>query len=144
MALIITPAEIAAATGQAFVESDVQTAQDVVELFSGHPLSDTVEVDALTAADLRRLRMAVQWQAVYLAAHPDILSREFVKRASVNGASIERDSDGVLSPLAARCIKSLSWVAGAAGVAVTTLRPSLRAYVEQPDPWVLLSTGGRL
>lgn len=139
MALIITPEEIAAATGQSFLESDVQTAQDVIELFGGRALSDPLEVDALSAADLRRCRLAVQWQCVYLAAHPEILTRELVKRAAANGASIERDSDGILSPLAKRCLNACSWVAGAAGVAITTLRPSLPYERRQPDPWIRVS-----
>ena len=144
MALIITPAEIADATGQSFTEGDVQTAQDVVELFCGRDLSDTLTTGDFTPADLRRCRLAVQWQAVYLAANPDVVTRELVKRAAANGASIERDGDGILSPLAKRCIQTCSWVAGNAGVAVTTLRPSLPYVRTQPDPWIRLYSGARL
>ena len=139
MALIITPEEIANATNLSATDQDVQTAQDVIEVFCGRDLSDVLVVDELSASDLRRLRLAVQWQAVYLAAHPDILTREVVKRASANGASIERDGDGILSPLAARYLKSCSWSAGSAGLDVATLRPALPYRRVQPDPWVRIA-----
>ena len=136
MALIITPEEIASATSTAVVEVDVQNAQDVVEIFSGRDLATETPLDRFTAADLRRLRLAVQWQTVYMQAHPEILTREVVKRAAANGASVEMAGDGILSPLAARFLKACSWSAGTGDLSVATLRPSLRYDRCQPDPWV--------
>lgn len=137
MSLIITPAEIAAATSLSTTEQDVQTAQDVVELFAGYDLSDALVTAEFGPGDLRRLRLAVQWQAVYLAAHPDILTREQIIRATANGASIERDGDGLLAPLAARCLNQLSWSAGT--VHVKTLTPTRNYCRTQPDPWVRIA-----
>ena len=136
MALIITPEEIASATGLSVSIADTQNAQDVIEVFAGRAINDAAVVAELTAADLRRLRLAVQWQAVYLAAHPEILTREAIRKASANGASLERDGDGLLSPLSGRWLRSCSWVAGTAGIQITTLRPSLPYARTQPDPWV--------
>ena len=137
MALIITPVEIANATSTSPSASDVQVAQDIVELFAGRDLLEPLPEDRFTAADLRRLRLAVQWQTLYLLEHPEILTREMIKRASANGASVEREDDGILAPLAARCLNQVSWSAG--GVQVATLRPSLPYVRRQPDPWVRVS-----
>lgn len=136
MALIITSAEIAAATGQSFTDGDVQIAQDLVELFAGADLNTALPEDRFSALDLRRLRFAVQWQAVYLAAHPDLLSRETIKRAAANGASIEYDGDNILAPLARRFLNGCTFLAGSGSFAIHTLRPALAVVREQPDPWV--------
>lgn len=135
MALIITPEEIASATSTSVLEVDVQNAQDVIEIFTGRDLNTETPLDRFTAADLRRLRLAVQWQSVYQAAHPELFTREVVKRAAANGASVEMAGDGILSPLAARFIKACSWSAGTGDLSVTTLRPSLRYDRCEPDLW---------
>ena len=54
MALIITPAEIAAATDVSATEQDVVTAQSVIELFSGADLSSALPEDRFSALDLGR------------------------------------------------------------------------------------------
>lgn len=136
MALIITPEEIAAATSTAVVENDVQIAQDLIELFAGIDLNTALPEDRFTALDLRRLRFAVQWQTVYMLAHPDLMTRETVKRAAANGASIEYDGDNILAPLAARFLKGCTFLAGAGDFSIHTLRPSLAVVREEPDPWV--------
>src|SRR5690242_16802026 len=125
MALIITPAEIAAAINVSATEQDVQTAQDVIELYAGRNLGGALVTADFSAADLRRCRLAVQWQTKYLIEHPDVLTRVPVRRAQANGASIEHDGDGILAPLAKRWLNQLSWSAGTGGFSVQTLRPSL-------------------
>ena len=139
MALIITPAEIAAALNISVTDGDVQTAQDVIELYAGRDLSDPLTTDEFSTADLRRARLAVQWQAKYLQEHPDVLTRVPLKRASANGASIEHDGDGILAPLAKRWLSQLSWSASADGFTVQTLRPSLPYVRTQPDPWIRIA-----
>lgn len=139
MALIITPAEVAAAINVSATEQDVQTAQDVIELYAGRDLSDPLTTIDFTPADLRRCRLAVQWQTKYLQEHPDVLTRVPLKRAAANGASIEHDGDGILAPLAKRWVSQLSWSAGAGGFAISTLRPSLPYVHTQPDPWVRIA-----
>lgn len=136
MALIITPAEIAAAVSLSCTEQDVQTAQDIVELFAGRDLSDPLVTAEFTAADLRRCRLAVQWQAKYLSEHPEVLSEVPLKRASANGAMIEKDGDGILAPLASRFLKQCSWSAGNGPVSATTLKPSLPYQRTMPCQWV--------
>jgi hypothetical protein len=136
MALIITPAEIAAATNLSTTEQDVQIAQDLIELFAGADLATLFPESRFTALDLRRLRFAVQWQTLYLTAHPDLLTRETVKRAAANGASIEYDGDNILAPLAKRFLKGCTFLAGGGDFSINTLRPSLAVVRTQPDPWV--------
>lgn len=136
MALIITPAEIAAAINVSVTEADVQTAQDIVELYAGPDLNDPLVTAEFSLNDLRRCRLAVQWQAKYLQEHPDVLTTVPLKRASANGATIEPNGDGILAPLAARWLSQLSWSANAGGLSVSTIRPSLPVERCQPDPWV--------
>lgn len=136
MALIITPEEIAAATSTAVVDNDVQIAQDLIELFAGIDLSTPLPEDRFTILDLRRLRFAVQWQTLYLVAHPDLLTRETVKRAAANGASIEYDGDNILAPLARRFLNGCTFLAGSGDFSIHTLRPALAVVRERPDPWV--------
>lgn len=139
MALIITPAEIAAAINVSATEQDVQTAQDVIELYAGRDLSDVLVTAEFSAGDLRRCRLAVQWQTKYLQDHPEVLTQIPLKRAAANGASIEHDGDGILAPLAKRWVNQLSWSAGTGGFAISTLRPSLPYVRCQPDPWVRIA-----
>jgi hypothetical protein len=138
MALIITPAEIAAATDVAATEVDVQTAQDIIELFSGADLASALPEDRFTAQDLRRLKFAVQWQTAYLATPEGkaALTARPLKRASANGAMLEVDGDGILAPLAKRFLKSCTFLAGSGDFAIHTLRPSLAVVRTEPDPWV--------
>ena len=138
MALIITPAEIAAATDVAATEVDVQTAQDIIELFSGADLSSALPEDRFTAQDLRRLKFAVQWQTAYLATPEGeaALTARPLKRASANGAMLEVDGDGILAPLAKRWLKACTFLSGSGDFSIHTLRPSLAVVRTQPDPWV--------
>lgn len=135
MVLIITPAEIATAVGVSVSEADVQIAQDVVELYSGRDITDADFLADVSDRDLRRLKLAVQWQAKYLSEHPEVLSEIPVVRASANGAMIEKDGDGILSRLAARFLNQCSWVAGSGSVSVVTLKPSLPHRRTLPDQW---------
>lgn len=144
MALIITPEEIADALSISVTDEDVQIAQDVIELFTPLDLHSELPEDRFTEKDLRRLRLAVQWQAAYFAEHPEILTERSVESASANGASVKyaQWSDPLLAPMAARFLQQLTTAGGP--LRVRTLRPTREDYLPQPDPWVLLSTGGRL
>jgi hypothetical protein len=138
MALIITPAEIAANTDVAATEQDVATAQSIIELFSGADLSSENPEERFTLFDHTRLRFAVQWQVAYLATPEGkaALTARPLKRASANGAMLELDGDGLLAPLAKRFLKSCTFLAGSGDFAIHTLRPSLPVVRTQPDPWV--------
>lgn len=138
MALIITPAEIAANVDVAATETDVATAQSIIELFSGADLTSALPEDRFSFLDLGRLKFAVQWQVVYLATPEGkaALTARPIKRASANGAMIEVDGDGLLAPLAKRFLKSCTFLSGSGDFSINTLRPSLAVVRTQPDPWV--------
>ena len=138
MALIITPAEIAAATNVSATEQDVETAQAIIELFSGADLGSPNPEERFTLFDHTRLRFAVQWQVAYLATPEGkaALTARPLKRASANGAMLELDGDGLLAPLARRFLKSCTFLAGSGGFNINTLRPRLQVERTQPDPWV--------
>jgi hypothetical protein len=138
MALIITPAEIAANVDVAATETDVATAQSIIELFSGADLTSALPEDRFSFLDLSRLKFAVQWQVAYLATPEGkaALTARPIKRASANGAMVEVDGDGLLAPLAKRFLKSCTFLSGSGDFSINTLRPSLAVVRTQPDPWV--------
>lgn len=60
--------------------------------------------------DLRWLRMAVAWQAVWVDEHPDLLTRDLTTSESADGQSATWGPDGqILAPLAKRALRNLSW-----------------------------------
>lgn len=147
MPLIITAPEVGDAIGKALDDSDVQNAQDVLELCTGIDLGSTDPELRFEPADLRKLRLAVQWQTAYLVAHPEVLTDIPVKAASANGAGLTyRDDlpDLLLAPLARRCLAQLSWAEPSGPVKVKTLYASIPNRRIPPDPWILVSTGGKL
>jgi hypothetical protein len=147
MPLIITASEVSDALGISLDESDVQNAQDVLELCTGIDLNSATPEDRFETPDLRRLRLAVQWQTAYLIAHPEVLTDMPVRSASANGARLDyRDDapDSLLSPLARRCLAQLSWASTTGPFKIRTLYAGLVVERAQPDPWVLVATGGGL
>lgn len=142
MVLIITAAEVSAVLALSLNDADVQRAQDVIELVTGADLGSPDPAARFTPADLRALRLAVQWEVAFLDAHPEALTQAAnVQSVSSNGASVTfavAEADGYLSPLSARALRRTSYASG--GFSISTLRPAPRTdldYVERPDPWVV-------
>ena len=121
MSLVISAAEVNAALGYAGAEgptrvatdAEVQVAQDLIEIEIDADLATSGQSGRFTAADYRRLRLAVQWQVSYLRANPNVLSeRTDYEAASVNGASYRRkqgSTDATVSPVAVKLLRRLSW-----------------------------------
>lgn len=100
-----TAAEVAEITGVTVEDSVVAQAAGVIELHTGRLQTDT----GLRARDLTWLRRAVAYQAAWMNAQPDALTRSEVKSWSQDGASASQDGeDVVLAPLAKRALRRLS------------------------------------
>lgn len=98
-------------TGKTVTEEDLAVAQPVIDIFSG-----VVEeqADRLKAKDLRMLRYAVSYQAVWMKGNAGALTGSDVQSATQDSVSFTRFDEGnddatVLAPLARRCLDRLSW-----------------------------------
>lgn len=105
---IITPSEVATLTGATVTAGEVSVAEAVIEVHAGRNASVWPH---LGAGDLRVLKLAVAFEAVWLQAHPEALGSMDVSSASQLDQSLTpRDVTALtLSPLARRTLKRLSW-----------------------------------
>lgn len=103
-----TPAEASAITGQTIVQSQLDTAYHVIEMFAG------VVIDAranLVNRDLRLLKKAESYQAAWMAAQVDLTGRSDADLVSQDGLQYSKgDQDmHILGPLAKKALTKLSW-----------------------------------
>lgn len=97
-------------TGREASPGSLATAQIMIELFAGATeiASDNGDI---SSRNLRLLKQAVAFQAVWLDAHPDVLDAMDVEGVSQDGLSAQyADANAhLLAPLATRCLRRLSW-----------------------------------
>lgn len=146
MVNILTPSEVSDLVGIAVDVDDIALAQLVVETVGDLDLGVTY-LATYSESDVARIHEAICWELIYLQSHPEVVSQVGnVLQASANGASLTfRSGDnGALAPLAARSLSRLSWRRSNNGVQVSTLYAGTADRRVQPDPWILVSTGGSL
>lgn len=103
-----TVEEITTATGKTVDALTRTLAAGSIESTTG--LIESVVRADISSRDLYWLKMAVCYQAAWLLAQPDYLERNDVASASQDGQSAVGNPDWlVLSPLARRALKKLSW-----------------------------------
>lgn len=92
-------------------EEDLVVAQEIVGLYANVSPDADITDDIISSRNVQFLKRAVTWQAVWLAAHPDALETMDVQGVSQDGlsATYAAESAHLLAPLAARCIRRLSW-----------------------------------
>lgn len=100
-------------TGQTLTTAQVQQGQQVLNMFSNYtPESSGFNMQP---QDLRWLRYGLAYQSYWMLGQPGLLQRVAIKQLSQDGlSSTLDDSQGtlramMLSPLAQRCLKQLSW-----------------------------------
>ncbi len=103
--------------GKELSVQELLIAQSHIEVMCGRmieSIQDAMENDAISKADLKRLRMATIFQAEWIKANPDVEERTDVKTirtAGLSGEAAELTADGItLAPLARRLLIGLSWV----------------------------------
>jgi len=106
MAAWCTEQEVNEFTGATVTPVQLALAQSTVELHVGRTSEAQVR-----PADLKWLKRAVAFQAVWLTTQPDLLTRTEVDSSSQDGASARYSGgeDQVLAPLAKRALRRLSW-----------------------------------
>ena len=146
--------------GVVVTDDDIDTAQDIVEIYSDVTEDQTAD-GLIGGRDLRLLNRAVKYQAIYVAAHPEIFTGQDVAQAAADGvaATYAHLDARLLAPLAHRTIRRLSWkVAGIRvghGRQSTEIGPAQAAVLELTGdrdsaerddhvPWWPLGPGGHV
>ena len=100
---------VSAVTGQTLTAQQVMNAQQVLNVYSNYtPESSGF---SMQPNDLRKLRYALAYQAVWMLGQPGLTTRTGVDQVSQDGVSahIPDERDLMLAPLAKRMLKQLSW-----------------------------------
>lgn len=103
-----TPAEAGVITNKSVSQEDLDTAQGVIDLYSN------VSIEASGAVgnrNLRWLKYAVSWQAVWQAARVDYGTAMDVDQVTQDGHTFSKGNVDahILSPVARRALRKLSW-----------------------------------
>lgn len=105
-----TEDDVVTITGREATEASIALAQTMIEIFSG-----TTEVasddDLISSRNLRLLKQAVAFQAVWLDVHPDVVEAMDVQGVSQDGlnAQYAYANAHLVAPMAQRCLDRLSW-----------------------------------
>lgn len=103
-----TPAQAGVITNKAVSQEDLDTAQGVIDIYS----NVTVEASgSLSDRDIRWLRYALAWQAVWQASRVDFGSGMDVDQVTQDGHTFSKGYHDahILAPLARRALFKLSW-----------------------------------
>jgi hypothetical protein len=98
-------------TGLEVTPEELSLASGMITSYVGR--SEEEPETSILAVDRRWLAMATAYQAAWLRGKPGLLEyRESHKSSSADGVQISRESDSqiMLAPMAARCLRNLSWV----------------------------------
>lgn len=102
--------EVYTVTGREASVENLALAQTMIELFCG-----TTELasddELISSRNLRQLRNAVAFQAIWLDSHPDVLAAMDVQGVSQDGLNAQYATANahLLAPLAQRCLSRLTW-----------------------------------
>lgn len=105
----ITPSEAADITGVAEVTVEqISAASSIIEIFSN---VTTDAIAALKPGDLRHIKKAVAYQAVWMPSQIDLLTRMDVDNLNQDGIEYSKGNEDahILAPLARMCLIRLSW-----------------------------------
>lgn len=105
-----TAEDVYTITGREASPEALAVAQVFIEIFAG--TTEVASEDGLiSTTNLRMLRNAVAFQAVWLDSHPDVLDAMDVEGVSQDGlnAQYANANAHLLAPMATRCLNRLSW-----------------------------------
>jgi hypothetical protein len=111
MAAWVTDEDIYSIARREVSDTSVVVAQEIISIFSGVDADVDLTDGVISSRNVRALQRAVVFQAIWLEAHPDALETMDVSGVSQDGLSAQyaTESAHLLAPLAARCIRRLSW-----------------------------------
>lgn len=105
-----TADDVVTVTGREASTESLAAAQVFVEIFSGTSI-EASDQDLIATRNLRMLKNAVAFQAVWLDSHPDVMDAMDVSGVSQDGLNAQYATANahLLAPMAHRCIERLSW-----------------------------------
>lgn len=105
-----TEDDVVTVTGREATEASIALAQTMIEIFA-NTTEFASDEDLISSRNLRLLRNAVSFQAVWLDSHPDVLEAMDVKGVSQDGlnAQYAYANAHLVAPMAQRCLDRLSW-----------------------------------
>jgi hypothetical protein len=117
-----TPDDVSGLTGVSVSVADIERAQPIIELFSD-ATTDASDAGMISTRNLRLLKWALCYQAVWMKDQPDLFTHTDTEGVSQDGvsANYSHANAALLAPLARRCISRLGW----------KLRP---AQIQPPRP----------
>lgn len=123
-------------TGKTVTPEKLAEASGIITSYAGRLEDEPAE--AITARDRVWLAMATAYQAAWMK--PGLLEqRESHTSASADGVSTQRESDAqiMLAPLAARCLRNLSWIGNTTTSQLPQLSPKGSILSERADAYHL-------
>lgn len=108
MAWGVLPADVLATTGATVTTAQVAQADAVVSIYVNRQSTASA---SMSARDLATIRSAIAWQTPWQAAQSDMTTRSQYDSLSQDGLSVSSSAEWakILSPIAARALKNLSW-----------------------------------
>lgn len=113
----VTVADVLYMTGATVEAVDIQMAAESIEPYVNRTPASSA---GMLARDIRTIKKALVWQAAWLPEQPDYVGRMNVDSTNQDGQSAAfspasspygREYSLTLAPMAARCLKNLSWKA---------------------------------
>lgn len=121
-----------------FTETNIAMATSVVEAFINREVED---IPSISTRDLRRIKKAIAWQALFLNDQPDYGYRTLIESASADGQSfqmVNAAGGGVdiaaqmMHPIAIRYLRNLTWKRNPANnEQVTSLIGAYQAFLNE-------------
>lgn len=101
---------VRAVTGQEVTAASITLAQTIVGIVAG-VADQALAADVIATGNLTLLKKAMSFEAVWLDAHPDVLTTMDVEGVSQDGLSATYATRyaQLIAPLAMLCINRLSW-----------------------------------
>lgn len=104
----VSTADVLAATGASATVAQIAAADSVITIYLNR---SSVASASMAPRDLATLRSAIAWQTVWQASQPGYTTRSQFDSLSQDGLSVQSTAQWakILSPIAARALKNLSW-----------------------------------
>lgn len=108
MAWGVSTADVLATTGTSATTAQVAAADSVISIYVNRASTAS---GSMAPRDLTAIRTAIAWQTVWQAAQPGYAGRSQFDSMSQDGMSVSSSAEWakLLSPIAARSLKNLSW-----------------------------------
>lgn len=129
-----TPEKALQWTGKDIPQDELNRAAFVLTPYAGRTGEEPE--DAIAPVDRHWLGMATAFQALWMRGKPGLLEqRESHTSSSADGVSVQRESDSqvMLAPIAARCLRNLSWIGNRTTYQLPPADPPVSFLNEESD-----------